>query len=188
MLVITPFWERPGTQVPYAGLLQTTSTCVLVSIASAVNWLTQCRLTEADVVQRFQATGKSEVNFATVLASVLPDFPNIEAVEYHDHDNPLPNVDCLLDRVRTAGVMVLSLEAAAPTGVGIRRLSQWHMISVFKSGGADAQVWDTNGYAGFLTWAEVRELLAGNTLAIPYPQIGFLVPHGQHHCLLVARR
>lgn len=188
MMVVAPFWVRPGIQVPYPGIRQTADTCVFVSVASAVNWLTCSDLTEVEVVRRFHAAGQTEVNFTTVLASLLPSFPTIEPTEYHDHNNPLLDVDELLERLQADGVLVLSLEVATPTGAGIHRRNQWHMISVFKGGGNDAQVWDSNGYAGFLMWAEVRELLAGNSLAIPYPPIGFLVSHGQHHCLLVARR
>ncbi len=188
MAVVVPFWMRPGTQLPYPGLRQTGSTCVFVSIASALNWLTQSNLTEAEVFQRFHTGGQTEVNFATVLAGVLPDFPTIEVTEFHDHNNPLRDVDAVMGRVRAGAVLVLSLEVAAPTGTAVHRRANWHMITVFKSGGNDAQVWDSNGYAGFLTWPEVRELLVGDSLAIPYPPIGFLVPHGQHHCLLLARR
>jgi hypothetical protein len=162
---------------------------VLLSIASAVNWLEQrSTLTEDTVVQWFQASGHAGLDFATARSVVLPNFPNIEAIEYHDQHNPPPDVDALLDRVRTGGVLVLSLEIADPSGTTAHRRGRWHMISVFRSGGVDAQVWDTNGHAGFLTWPEVRELLSGDTLAIPYPPVGFLLPHGQHHCLLIHRR
>ena len=47
--------------------------------------------------------------------------------------------DGLLGRLQAGGVLVLSLEVAAPTGAGVHRRGRWHMISVFKGGGADAQ-------------------------------------------------
>jgi hypothetical protein len=188
MAVVAPFIARPGTLVPYPGLRQTGNTCVLVSIASAVNWLSQSTLTELEVVRWFQAASKTDVNFATVVSVVLPMFPNIEAIEYHDNDNPLSDVDGVLGRVQAGGVAILSLEVAGSNGVSIQRHGLWHMISVFKGGGSDAQVWDTNGFDGFLTWDELRELLTGDELAIPYLSGRFLLPHGQHHFLLVTRR
>jgi hypothetical protein len=188
MRVVSPFWTRPGEQVPYPGLRQTSSSCVFVSIASAVNWLTQSVLTENEVIRRFQVAGRQEVNFATVSASILSNFPDIEAIQYDDHDNPLPDLDELLERVNEGAVLILSLELAAPTGNEIHRVHNWHMLSIFKGGDSDAQVWDTNGYMGFLSWAEVRELLVGDTIAIPYPPLGFLVSHDRHECLLIAQR
>ncbi len=188
MQVVSPFWIRTGKQIPYPGLRQTSDTCVFVSIASAVNWLTQSNLTENEVVHQFQIAGQQEINFATVSAYILSAFPAIEAIQYHDRDNPLTDLDELLERVNDGAVLILSLEAAASTGNAIHRINRWHMISIFKGGGDDAQVWDSNGYAGFLSWAEIQELLAGDTVAIPYPPIGFLVAHDQHDCLLVAWR
>jgi hypothetical protein len=190
MRMVSLFWIRPGNQIPYTGLRQTNNTCVFVSIASAVNWLTQSNLTENEVVHQFQVAGQQEINFTTVSASILSNFPDIEAIRYRDDDNPLTDLDELLERVNEGAVLVLSLEIAALTGNAIQRLEpkEWHMLSIFKGGGSDAQVWDSNGHAGFLSWAEVRELLAGDTVAIPYPPIRCLVAHEQHDCLLVARR
>lgn len=188
MQVVIPFWKRPGNQIPYPGLRQTTSTCVFVSIASAVNWLTQSNLTEKEVISQFQAAGQQDVNFATVAASILSNFPDIEAITYDDHDNPLPDLDELLERVNEGAVLILSLELAGLTGSTLHRLKKWHMLSIFKSGNSDAQVWDSNGHAGFLSWAEVRELLVGDTIAIPYTPSSFLVSHDRHECLLVAQR
>ncbi len=188
MSAVAPIWTRPGIPVPYPGLLQTAPTCVLVSIASAINWLTHSQLTELDVYRYFQATGHHEPTFATVLDGVRPRFPNVDATEYHDVEHPMPDVDGLLARVQAGAVLVLSLELASLNGGAVHRLGRYHMISVFNSGGGDAQVWDTNGKPGFLTWGEVRELLVGDSLAIPYPPLGYLVPHPQHHCLLLALR
>jgi hypothetical protein len=185
MTAVTPFWERQGIGVSYPGLVQTDNTCVFVSIASAINWLSQATVTEIEILEWFRQAGHRDVNFATVLDVVRPRF---QATRFDEYIDPLPNVDALIDRVRSGGVLVLSLELATPECTYAVRSGQWHMISVFRSGGDDAQVWDTNGFSGFLKWSEVKDVLVGDELAIRYPPLGCLVPHSQHHCLSITRR
>jgi hypothetical protein len=50
-----------------------------------------------------------------------------------------------------------------------------------------AQVWDTNGKAGFITTDELSSLVCGPGIAITYEAQRYLIHHDKHEMLIVTR-
>jgi hypothetical protein len=183
-------WSRSGAPLIYPGLHQNGNSCVLVSIGGALNHLAGTNLSENEILDRVRLKGVKEINFQTVLDCVGPELSknSISVERYHDEENPLQSVDLIIAHIQRGAVLIVSLELAAGQDLSsLTREKQWHMLSVFNLRGDNVQVWDTNGKEGFFSEAELKEFLVGDTLAIPYLPLGYLVSHDQHELLVLSR-
>ena len=113
MPTIDPFTRRPAALVPYHGLIQTSNTCVFASVASACNWLTGSRITEAKIVGDYLTGGGEGASFGNALRHIPTD--GLVTAEYHDRDNPLPPFDELWRQLEAGAVLIMSLEGSDHT-------------------------------------------------------------------------
>jgi hypothetical protein len=195
MKMLLDFSGRSGELVGYRGLIQTDSdgrsTCVPVSIASAINWLLGAQLTEASVLKAIDDAGVKEINFSSVLDCLRPLYPDL--LDSQPSDDAPGGVDAaaIRERILNGAVLILSLEIASPRAP-FNRTGYFHMLSVIRNKHRVPQVWDTAGTHGFMSWLDLLALLTSNDVAFNYPDQSklthYLVPHPKHHCLLLKKR
>lgn len=171
--------------MPYPGIRQSTDSCVFVSVAGAINWLIGSNWSEANVWARFLTSGLKDKHFDAAL-KCMPSLDGLEIVEYHDVDNKLADARGLIDKLRSGGVLVISLEVVGLDGAAFRKVG-WHMLSIFRGAGDYGQVWDTNGMAGIIQWDEVFELLTADSVIVPSGLNTCFLPHDRHHCLYIRK-
>jgi hypothetical protein len=189
----TDIWSRRGEPVVYPGIVQTEETCVFVSLAGAMNSLAGTSITEAEMLARWKSESRPQATFGLALNYLRCQIASggIETTRFHDSENPLADTGKIVRAIRNGAVLIVSLQAAIGDPGTLARADGWHMLSVFNLLGDVAQIWDTNDRTGFITVAELIDLLVGSSIAIPYPFLGtpdlYLVHHDQHEALLVSR-
>jgi hypothetical protein len=175
------WWERQGKTAPYPELRQYNEPhCVFASIAGAINHLANRNVwTPGDLLKECVVSGLKAASFEVANVAVVSVSNELEAVH---HNRESPRIDFGVDAIRKwidcDGVVILSMELADGNG---NRLGQWHMFALVANQPDCFQVWDTNGFRGFITH---DELVSG----IDYPNGMRFVPHDKEDTLFVRRK
>lgn len=193
----TNIWELAGTRTAYPGLTQIGDSCVLASIAGALNYLAGTLLTAEEMVERWQRDGMPQPNFDLVLEYLKPELSThpITITRYHDQLAPLPSPTVLFEALGNGAVVVPSFQACTLEGEHFVRRRRWHMLSLFNLQDNQCQVWDTNMHPNretFFRRDDLLNLFAGEFPPIPYfpDETGrrqFLTSHDQHEVLVLSR-
>lgn len=84
--------------------------------------------------------------------------------------------------VNVGGIAVISLEVAdGPLPAG-KRLQNYHMLTLVAKDGDRFQVWDTNGWTGFLTPEELEN--GFRYLPVSMHPRPWMIKHPEHDCVL----
>jgi hypothetical protein len=84
--------------------------------------------------------------------------------------------------VQGGGIAVISLEVADNPLPNGKRLHDYHMLTLIAKDEDRFQVWDTNGFAGFVTEAELETGFVYKRLDC-YP-VPWMIEHPDHDCVL----
>lgn len=171
------WWERTGGGIAYQGELQgPRPDCVYAAIAGAVNFLTGQRLWTADALR--VAHGPRQPDFGVADTALLRATNLTKCHHMRGNAAVLLTPELIRQWLGEGAVVILSRELGTSSG---ERRGQWHMFTVVSHGPDGFQVWDTNGFAGFLT---DNEILVG----FEYPGGQRYLPHDQEDTLVLKRR
>jgi hypothetical protein len=171
----------------YKGITQVGNTCVLASVAGAVNNALDRQVWALrDLEAAWQGTCSlplEQINFSNVQPiAAKPVATELRLTQYVDTHATISSADYLarIDRcIDGGGVAILSFEVwknapLPPVLVG------WHMLSLFSRNGAMYEAWDTIGRFHTVSAQQL-------TSAFPYGQGHELHMHDHHDMLLVER-
>ena len=172
------WWERQGNFVGYPELGQgQLPHCVYASISGAINHLVNRDVwTPLDLLNECRRRGHVAANFG----AVDPALDRIsDEVEKHHHNKdwssePL-SVSLIRKWIDEGSVVILSRELRIDP---LKEQRGWHMFSLVARDNDRFQVWDTNGFRGFLTEDEV-------TSGFDYPNGEFFLPHDKEDTLVL---
>ena len=175
------WWERTGEFVNYPELRQDQDpACVYTALAGAVNHLMRRGVwTRQSLQAEYQKDGARQPTFAVARTAVAPVAGDLE-IEHHFDETARGRLEPARVRewLSKGAVVIVSMELADDSGT---RLGNWHMFSLVAAVDGRFQVWDTNGFRGFLTESE---LLFG----FSYPDGRRFLPHRHEDTLVVMKR
>lgn len=172
------WWERVGNLVPYPKLLQgNLPHCVYAAIAGGINHLVSRPVwTAQSLYAEHQKNGPNDADFGVVVTAM--SVVASEVVNHH-HNKDWASEGLSPDRIREwlvdGSVVILSMELRNDP---VSNRGGWHMFSIVAHEQDQFQVWDTNGFEGFLTDAE----LSGG---FSYPNGWFFMPHDREDTLVL---
>jgi hypothetical protein len=190
--IAPPFWQRQDRPlIPYPGVRQIGDTCVLASMAGALNWIAGTQIDVCDLVADFRRTGgvDNDWRFDNVIPLAQQLAATVQFDEYIDGRQPLQDMNAVRAQLRAGSVLILSLRLTELHWNGLVVHRGFHMLSLFDLRDDLVQVWDSNNLAGFLRIDDVTPLATADTHFHQYPAHSHtcLVAHPQHHCLLMSR-
>ena len=172
------WWERTGNKIAYPNLRQgTLPHCVYAAIAGGVNHLVRQPVwTVQSLFDEHQKAGPKDANFGVADTAIVPVAGAVERL----HHNRVWSQDGLSpDRIRgwlnAGAVVILSMELRNDA---VSKRGGWHMFSLVAVDQGRFQVWDTNGFEGFLTDAELA-------VGFSYPNRWFFQPHDKEDALIL---
>lgn len=175
------WWERKGNFVSYPELRQgALPHCVYASIAGAINHVTEREVwTPTDLHSECQRRGQAQPDFGVSDTALMRVANEIEKI-HHNADWSLERLTpALLGRwIDDGAVVILSMELRNDQ---ISHQGGWHMFSLVARNEKQFQVWDTNGFRGFLSEGEI---IAG----FHYPNGWFFMPHDKADTLVLKRK
>ena len=177
----TNWWERTGTFIAYPNLQQgNLPHCVYAAIAGGINHLAQRQVwTPQLLYKEYQKNGPRDAHFGVADTALEPV---ANEVEKHQHHKDTASVALTPKLIRgwidENGVVILSMELRNDS---VSKEGRWHMFSLMTYEQDRFQVWDTNGFQGFLT---DEEIIGG----FYYPGGLFFMPHDKEDTLVLKRK
>ena len=172
------WWERTGNMVSYPNLLQgNLPHCVYAAIAGGVNHLVgQPLWTAQSLFDAYQRSGPKDAHFGVADTAIEPVSATIEKLHHNRESSQSTLTPSLLRSwLSDHSVVILSMELRNDS---VSKQGGWHMFSIIAAEQDKFQVWDTNGYQGFLTEAEV-------TSGFYYPNRWYFMPHDKEDALVL---
>jgi hypothetical protein len=175
---MSDWWERAGNKIAYPGLLQGNHPhCVYAAIAGALNHLTQKHLwTVQSLFNEHQKAGARDANFDVADTAIAPVANTVKKLHHNtkwSHDRLC--VARIRDWLSSGSIVILSMELLNDA---ISNRGGWHMFSLVADDQGQFQVWDTNGFEGFLTESELFVNLS-------YPSGWSFRPHKEEDTLVL---
>jgi hypothetical protein len=177
---LSSWWQRTGVFAAYPEELQgSVPHCVYAAIAGAVNHLTSASIwTPKALFDEHQKNGPRPTDFSVADTALIPV---ANTIQKHHHLKGVSVEALSPDLIRTwlasGHVVILSRELRNDA---ISKQGGWHMITIVAYGKDGFQVWDTNGFKGFLTDGEIDN-------GFYYPNGWFFMPHDQEDTLLLKK-
>lgn len=175
------WWERKGNFIAYPNLLQGNLLhCVYAAIGGGINHLVQRPVwTPQTLYDEYQKNGPKDAHFGVADTAIAPVAGEVE--KYH-HNKDWASEGLTPQRVRDwladNAVVILSMELRNDA---VSKQGGWHMFSIVAYDQDRFQVWDTNGFQGFLSDGEV-------SAGFSCPNDWFFMPHDKEDTLVLKLR
>jgi hypothetical protein len=175
---MSQWWERKGKTIAYPKLLQgDLPHCVYAAIAGAVNHLAGQELwTPQTLFGEHQKEGRKSTDFSVADTAITPVWDNVEKHHHNTGWSQDRLTQNLISQWLDAGsVVIISMELRNDS---VSNRSGWHMFSLVAEDENRFQVWDSNGYEGFLIAEEL-------SVGFAYPNGWFFMPHDSEDTLVL---